>query len=125
MILDDRRAVLVGGAAFVACCVCRQAVAGEGDKAPRSFESVGFRGLDCSKCDAYLATVRKDDALRAEVAAGWKMKPEQVECLGCKSAKALFNCTLRQCATRRGRKTCAHWFPQLREAATRMRATLG
>ena len=77
MILDDRRAVLVGGTAFVACCFCRGALAGEGDKAPRSFDMVAFCCLDCSKCDAYLATIRKDDALRAEVAERWKMKPER------------------------------------------------
>ena len=99
---------------------------------------VAFCCLDCSKCDAYLATIRRDHALRAEVAARWKMKPEQIECLGCKSAKALFNCTLKQCATKRSLPTCAHcpdfetckdeqWtrFPTLRETATRMRATLG
>ncbi len=138
MILDDRRAVLVGGAAFVACCFCREAVAREGDKAPRNFDMIASCCLDCSKCDAYLATIRKDDALRAEVATRWRMKPEQIECLGCKSAKALFNCTLKQCATKRGLQTCAHcpdfqtckdeqWtrFPTLRETATRMRATLG
>ena len=138
MILDDRRAVLVGGTAFVACCLCREAIAGDSEKAPRSFETIAFCGLDCSKCDAYLATIRGDDALRAEVAARWHMKPEQVECLGCKSSKALFSCTLKQCATRRGLPTCAHcpdfqactdeqWtrYPKLRETATRMRATLG
>lgn len=31
MNLEDRRAMLVGGAAFVACCFCREAVAREGD----------------------------------------------------------------------------------------------
>jgi hypothetical protein len=137
MNLDDRRTVLVGGAAFVACCFGREAVAREGHQAPRSFDLVAFCGLDCSKCDAYLATVRKDDALRAEVAARWNMKPEQIECRGCKSAQALFNCTLKQCATKRGLRTCAHcpdfpacedeqWirFPKLREAATALRATL-
>ena len=78
MILDDRRAVLVGGAAFVACSVCRQAGAREGEKAPKTFDTIAFCGLDCSKCDAYLATIRRDDALRAEVATRWKMKPEQI-----------------------------------------------
>jgi hypothetical protein len=138
MILDDRRAVLVGGAAFVTCCLCREAVAREGDEPPRNLGMVAFCCLDCSKCDAYRATIRNDDALRAEVAARWKMKPEQIECRGCKSAKALFNCTLKQCAAKRGLPTCAHcpdfqtckdeqWtrFPTLRETATRMRATLG
>ena len=138
MILDDRRAVLVGGVAFVSCCLSRKAAALESGEAPRSFDSVAFCCLDCSKCDAYLATIRRDEALRAEVAARWKMKPEQVECLGCKSKEALFSCTLKQCATRRGVKTCAHcpdfptckdeqWtkFPALRATAARMRATLG
>jgi hypothetical protein len=42
MILDDRRAVLVGGAAFVTCCFCREAVAREGDKVPRNLDMVAF-----------------------------------------------------------------------------------
>ena len=137
MKLDDRRTVLVGGAAFVACCFCREAAARGDDAAPRSFEMVAYCGLDCSKCEAYLATVRNNDALRAAVAAAWGMKPEQVSCRGCKSAQALFNCTLKQCASKRTLQTCAHcpdfpacrdeqWtrFPKLRETATALRATL-
>lgn len=138
MILDDRRAVLLGATAFVACGLCRRAGAGEKSREPRKLEGIAFCGLDCSKCDAYRATVRNDDALRAEVAARWKMKPEQIDCLGCKSEKALFDCTLKRCAKKRGIPTCAHcpdfpackdeqWrrFPELRETAARLRATLG
>jgi hypothetical protein len=131
----DRRGLLAGGTAFVACCLCRGAA--RASEPPRSFDRIAYCCLDCEKCDAYRATVKKDDALRAEVAARWQMKPEQVECLGCKSTKALFNCTLKKCAVKRGLPTCAHcpdfpgckdeqWtkFPKLRETASAMRARL-
>ena len=134
---SDRRELLVGGTAFVACCLCRSP-ANSAEKPPQSFAMIAYCCLDCEKCDAYLATVKKDAALQAEVAARWRMKPEQIECLGCKSATALFNCTLKKCASRRGLPTCAHcadfltckdeqWtrFPKLRETATVLRATLG
>ncbi len=133
---SDRRELLVGGAAFVACSLCRSTARGS-EAPPRNLDLIAYGCLDCEKCDAYRATTRKDDALRAEVAARWKMKPEQIDCLGCKSAKALFNCTLKKCATRRGVATCAHcrdfptckdeqWtrFPKLRETAEAMRARL-
>ena len=134
----DRRGLIVGGTAFVASCFCRGAGAHAAEPPPRRFDAIAYCGLDCEKCDAYLATVRKDAALQAEVAARWKMKPEQIECLGCKSGTALFNCTLKKCASRRGLPTCAHcadfvtckdeqWtrFPKLRESATALRAKLG
>ncbi len=134
---SDRRELLLGGTAFVACCLCRGgAAAAEGP--PTSFELIAYCCLDCTKCDAYQATIRKDEGLRAKVAAAWKMKPEQIDCLGCKSKKALFDCTLKKCASKRGLPTCAHcpdfptckdeqWtkYPKLREAATAMRARLG
>ena len=98
---------------------------------------IAYCGLDCSKCQAYEATVKNDEALRAKVAAAWQMKPEDVNCLGCKSAKALFNCSLKKCASKRGLPTCAHcpdfptckdeqWskYPKLREAAEALRKTL-
>jgi hypothetical protein len=135
---SDRRELLVGGAAFVACCVCGRAAARAAEAPPQSLDKIAYCCLDCAKCDAYQATIKKDDALRAEVAARWKMKPEQIECLGCKSEKALFSCTLKKCASKRGIPTCAHcpdfatckdeqWtrYPKLRETASAMRATLG
>jgi hypothetical protein len=134
----DRRGLIVGGTAFVASCLCRGAGARASDAPPRRFDTIAYCGLDCEKCDAYLATVKKDAALQAEVAARWRMKPEQIECMGCKSATPLFNCTLKKCASKRGVPTCAHctdfttcsdeqWkrFPKLREAAEALRATLG
>src|SRR5512143_2762025 len=76
----DRRELLAGGTAFVACCLCRGVAAAS--ELPKSFDMIAYCCLDCAQCDAYRATVKKDDALRAEVAARWKMKPEQIECLG-------------------------------------------
>jgi hypothetical protein len=133
----ERRELLTGGAAFVTCCLCRVAAAETQEKPPLSFAMIAYCCLDCSKCDAYRATVEKNDALRAEVAARWQMKAEQIDCLGCKSQKPLFNCSLKQCAVKRGVPTCAHcpefpeckdeqWakYPKLRETATAMRARL-
>ncbi|HPV87171.1 MAG TPA: DUF3795 domain-containing protein, partial [Caldisericia bacterium] len=46
-------------------------------------------GLDCSKCDAYIATKNNDTKLRAEIARKWKVefgfdaKPEDINCVGC------------------------------------------
>jgi hypothetical protein len=133
---NHRRELLAGGTAFVACCFCHGTIA-HATEAPRSFDMIAYCCLDCAKCAAYQATIKNDDALRAEVAASWKMKPEQINCLGCKSAKPLFNCSLKKCATPRGLKTCAHcadfptckdeqWskFPKLRETAEAMRTAL-
>jgi hypothetical protein len=133
---EHRRELLAGGTAFVACCLCR-ATTTRATEVPQSFDRIAYCCLDCAKCSAYEATIKNDDALRAKVAAGWNMKPEQINCLGCKSTKPLFNCSLKKCATRRGLKTCAHcpdfptckdeqWskYPKLREVAEAMRATL-
>lgn len=34
-------------------------------------ERIGFCGLDCEKCDAYIATVNDDQALREKTAKLW------------------------------------------------------
>jgi hypothetical protein len=133
---NDRRQLLAGGTAFVACCLCHHASADASD-VPKTFDMIAYCCLDCAKCPAYEATVKNDDASRARVAAGWNMKPEAIDCLGCKSAKPLFNCSLKKCATRRRVKTCAHcsdfpgckdeqWskYPKLRETAEAMRTAL-
>jgi hypothetical protein len=137
MHLDDRRGFLRQGAVLAAGCLCHAVRARAADAPPESFDLIAYCCLDCAKCGAYQATLKNDDALRAEVAARWKMKPEQINCLGCKSDKALFNCTLKQCASKRGFPTCAHcpdfptckdeqWskYPALRQAAEAMRSRL-
>ena len=47
-------------------------------------------GLDCEKCDARIATVTNDSALRAKTAALWTrlngvpITPEMIHCTGCR-----------------------------------------
>ncbi len=79
---------------------------------------IGYCGLDCDKCDAYIATVNNDDALRAKTAKLWselngvEILPEMINCYGCKAqgAKTYFCenlCAVRKCAYQKEYETCA------------------
>ena len=74
-------------------------------------------GLDCETCEARLATVNNDDALRAKVANLWsdlngvEITPEMINCVGCringvKTPYCESLCPIRQCALGRGVETC-------------------
>lgn len=78
---------------------------------------IGYCGLDCEKCDAYLATIRNDQALREKTAKLWSelnhalILPEQINCYGCRAegVKTVFCetlCEVRQCALKKGVATC-------------------
>ncbi len=78
----------------------------------------GYCGLDCDVCEGRNATRKNDDKLRAEVAAKWSamyhadIKPEHINCEGCKQDGVKFFfcanlCPLRKCAGARGLDTCA------------------
>lgn len=78
---------------------------------------IGCCGLDCEKCDAYLATVHNDDALREKTAKLWselnrtEITPEMINCTGCRAdgAKTYYcssMCEIRKCVQIRGFKTC-------------------
>ena len=78
---------------------------------------IAICGLDCERCEARLATVRNDDALRAKVARHWselnaaEITPDMINCDGCRmdGAKTVFCdklCPIRQCARGKGRETC-------------------
>ena len=72
------------------------------------FALIAYCCLKCDECDAYIATQNDDNKLRAKVAARWKMKSEQINCDGCKSSNALFNCSAKKCARQKNVITCAH-----------------
>ena len=78
---------------------------------------IGYCGLDCEKCEAFIATKNDDDALRATVAAKWAkdygapIKPEHINCTGCLSTgvKTYFCdqlCEVRKCAVKKQLGSC-------------------
>ena len=82
-------------------------------------DMIGYCGLDCEKCDAYLATIHDDQALREKTAKLWAelngapILPEHINCVGCRTdgVKTLFCdqlCKIRQCAQEKGVTTCGN-----------------
>lgn len=78
---------------------------------------IGCCGLDCEKCDAYLATINNDDALREKTATLWGklnnvlIAPEMINCTGCRvdGVKTIFcsnMCEIRKCVNNKGFETC-------------------
>ena len=78
---------------------------------------IAYCGLDCEKCDAYLATIHDDQALREKTAKLWSewnrvtILPEHINCEGCrvdgvKSVYCESLCGIRQCALKKGIETC-------------------
>lgn len=91
-------------------------------------EMIGCCGLNCEKCDAYLATVNNDQALREKTAKLWAklnnapILPEHINCEGCRvnGAKTVFCeslCEIRKCAARKGFSTCGD-CPELETCPT-------
>lgn len=89
---------------------------------------IAYCGLDCEACDAYLATMRDDQALREETARKWSelnhvtILPEQIQCEGCRAdgKKTVFCeslCAIRQCAMQKGVETCGG-CPDLEQCQT-------
>ncbi|HBX24693.1 MAG TPA: hypothetical protein DEF61_00090 [Firmicutes bacterium] len=75
-------------------------------------------GLDCSSCDARIATINNDDGLREKVAKLWsklngvEITPEMINCLGCRvdGAKTPYCdklCPIRNCVKTKKLDTCA------------------
>ena len=78
---------------------------------------IGYCGLDCEKCDAYIATVNNDQALREKTSKLWAelnnapILPEHINCEGCRmnGVKTVFCdsiCGIRQCALKKSVTTC-------------------
>jgi len=79
---------------------------------------IAYCGLDCAKCDGFIATKSGDIEKISKVAIQWSVKfhsdikPEHVICDGCKlSGKKSFYCQnvceIRKCATEKNVNTCA------------------
>lgn len=74
---------------------------------------IAYCGLDCEKCDVYLATINDDQALREKTAKLWAelnnapILPEHINCEGCRvdGIKTVYCdtlCSIRQCALKKG-----------------------
>ena len=81
-------------------------------------EMIAYCGLDCEKCDAYLATINDDQELRKKTAKLWTelnnapILPEHINCQGCRveGIKTVFcssMCDIRQCALKKSVATCS------------------
>ena len=80
-------------------------------------QMIAYCGLDCEKCDAYIATINDDPSLREKTAKAWSelnqvaILPEHINCQGCrtKGIKTIFCdsiCEIRQCALKKSVETC-------------------
>ena len=89
---------------------------------------IAYCGLDCEKCDAYLATINDDNGLREKTAKLWAemnnapILPEHINCLGCRAdgVKTYYCeslCGVRQCALKKGVETCGD-CPELETCPT-------
>ena len=78
---------------------------------------IAYCGLDCEKCDAYIATARNDQELREKTARLWsklndtEILPEMIHCEGCradgvKTPYCESLCPVRRCALDRAAETC-------------------
>lgn len=81
-------------------------------------QMIAYCGLDCEKCDAYIATKNNDNVLREKTAKLWgelnqaPITPEMINCQGCRvdGVKTPFcdkMCKIRQCALKKNFETCA------------------
>lgn len=93
-----------------------------GKKMKRNNKFLAICGLDCAKCDAFIATKNNDDKLREKTAKDWTerykisrpdrspLKPQDINCAGCLSSGPLFlyctQCQIRKCGIKKGIKNC-------------------
>lgn len=75
-----------------------------------------YCGIDCGTCPLYLATVKDDAKLKAEVAEKWgkiykrTMELDEMKCMGCKSDLKFGSCQkcdISACNKNKGTSTCS------------------
>jgi hypothetical protein len=81
-------------------------------------ELIAYCGLDCMKCDAYIATQAEDTSHLQQIAERWSRELktdfsiEEVLCDGCRSQRisgwCQRICLIRPCAEQKGLETCAY-----------------
>jgi len=80
---------------------------------------IAYCGIVCTECPAFEATQKNDDAKRKKVTEMWSkqykmnVKPEDINCDGCKSeGKRLIGycniCEIRKCGQAKGVENCAY-----------------
>lgn len=80
-------------------------------------EHIAYCGLNCETCDARIATIHNDDALREKTARLWSqlngvpITAAEINCMGCREegVKTLYCstiCPIRQCAMEKCASTC-------------------
>ena len=78
---------------------------------------IGYCGLVCTDCGAYIATQKNDPKMRQDIAAEWTakynhpFKPEDINCDGClpatvKTIGHLNICPIRKCGQAKGVVNC-------------------
>lgn len=78
---------------------------------------IAYCGLNCETCQARIATITNDNALREKVAKLWselngvEITPEMINCTGCrivgvKTPYCDSLCPIRQCALKKQVETC-------------------
>ena len=82
---------------------------------------IAICGLNCEKCDSYIATKNNDQALREKTAKYWSelnhvtILPEHINCEGCRmdGVKTVYCsslCEIRKCAVTKGFATCGECY---------------
>ena len=96
-------------------------------------ELIACCGIDCSQCEARIATLNNDNKLRSRVAHKWskcyctRISPDQVNCMGCRVTGADMPfcnpmCDIRRCASRKHFSSCAD-CPVMETCSTLARIT--
>lgn len=80
---------------------------------------IGFCGLTCSECPAFVATINDNDVQREKIAKQWtqeykhEFKTEDINCDGCTQLQGRHvgycdMCEVRSCAIEKNVKNCAY-----------------